>query len=134
MKQSILIVGTVAYSTFAGVREICASQSIEHFHLMILCLVYCWHTVQQVWESHETCEDSPYVSESRYSSNIKRKKQVIMLILNKWNPNLDPFSCVLKIIMQDNTHNWQLATHFLQIIIIIMQKKSYCINVLVGKY
>uniref|UniRef100_A0A9J8A2G7 Sideroflexin 4 n=1 Tax=Cyprinus carpio carpio TaxID=630221 RepID=A0A9J8A2G7_CYPCA len=40
MKQSILIVGTVAYSTFAGVREIfvtvLASQSINHFHLMIL--------------------------------------------------------------------------------------------------
>ncbi len=45
-----------------------------------------------------------------------------MLIFKKWNPNLGPFRCVLKIIMQDNTRNWQLATHFLQIIIIIMQE------------
>lgn len=126
MKQSILIVGTVAYSTFAGVREIfvtvVASHSIKRFHLMILCLVYCWHNVQQVWESHETCQDSKFMSGSCYTSNIKRKKQVIMLIFKKWNNNLGPFRCVLKIIMQDNTRNWQLATHFLQIIIIIMQE------------
>lgn len=80
-------------------------------------------TVQQVWESHETCQDSKFMSGSFYTSNIKR---MWLLIVKKFNPNLGPFRCVLKIIMQHVTDIFSK----LPLIIIMQSNLMFCWEIL----